>query len=496
MAMAGPESAAKGPAAADVEPRPLAFHTKVLFGIGSMEDGSQLIIVGGILLFYYSQILKAPVGLVSLVLGASLFVDAFFDLLVAQVSDNLRSPLGRRHPLMYASVLPVGLFFAAMWIPPAHLARNHLLLWLGVTVTLFRFSHSLYMVPSGSLLPELAPGYHDRTQLFGFRYTLGAIGGGIAAILAYGVFLHRTPAYPLGQFNPAGYAPLGVAIAAFIMSANLVSDLGTHSRIPYLYRPKKRDLTLGAWLHEIGSIFDNRNFLVSILGGMLSAVPPALIAGLGIYINTYIFSLPASNVMWLVASQALAAPVAFAMASLVSRRLGKRGAYLGFYAASLVFVHGPLVCRLLNILPANGTALLLPVLIGAQLIAGALSIAASILNTSMIADIVEDNQARTGRRSEGLVLFSERLILKLVGGLATVLPGILLALVHFPTGARPAHLEPAVTRNLAELYLGVSLSFSLMAMLVWLLFRIDHEVHQRNLAAVAARRAEEQRLER
>lgn len=63
----------------------------------------------------------------------------------------------------------------ALWMPPPHLSHGQLFAWLLTCILLFRFSHSLYMVPSGALLPELAPDYHDRTALYGYRYMLGTV---------------------------------------------------------------------------------------------------------------------------------------------------------------------------------------------------------------------------------------------------------------------------------------------------------------------------------
>jgi Na+/melibiose symporter-like transporter len=481
-----PDTGAAAPATA---PRRLSLTTKVLFGIGSMEDGSQIIVVGGLLLLYYNQVLHVPVQLVSLAMGVSLFVDAFFDLLVAQISDNLRARLGRRHTLMYLSVVPVGLSFIALWIPPHGLSQHQLFLWLFGTVTLFRFSHSLYMVPSGALLPELAPGYHDRTQMYGFRYLLGATGGAIAAVLAYGVFLRKTPEYPLGQLNPAGYPLMAVAVAILMMAANLISDLGTHSRIPELYRPAPRDVRWREWLREVASIFSNRNFLIAVLGGVLAAIPEALRVGLSLYINTFIFNLPSKSVAMLVATQAISAPIGFALAAFVSARLQKKNAYLVLYSASLIFMHGPLILRLLDVLPPNGAPVLLPILLAAQVVGGILGISSAIVNTSMISDVVEENQVRTGRRSEGLVLFSDRLMLKLASGLATILPGILLAIVQFPAGAKPDTVDPEIMRHLAVIYLSLAFALSGLAIVTWRLFRIDQAGHQRNLAAIAARRS-------
>lgn len=469
-------------------PPRLPTTTKFLFGVGSMADGAQIQIVGGILLLYYSQILRLPTQMVSLAIGVSLFIDAFWDLMIAQVSDNLRTRLGRRHPLMYASALPAGVTFMCLWMPPAHLSQGQLFAWLVTFVLLFRFSHSLYMVPSGALLPELAPDYHDRTVLFGYRYMLGTIGGATAAVLAYGVFLRKTAAYPLGQLNPAGYPPMAVTIGVFIIVTNLISGLGTHSRIAGLYRPPARRIPIAQTVREIGSILNNHNFLVAVGAGMLSATALALTQGLAIYFHTFMFRLPSSNVMLLVATQVLSAPIAFLIAPAASRRWGKRAAYLGLFTSSLIFIHGPIALRLLG-LPPNGSRLLLPMLMAANTVAGMLATSAAILGTSMIADIVEENQARTGRRSEGLVLFSDRLLLKVATSLATILPGILLAVVHFPAGAKPATLDPAILRRLALIYIPLAVSLSIAAMVTWLFFRIDRGAHERNLAAIAARRA-------
>ena len=113
------------------------------------------------------------------------------------------------------------------------------------------------------------------------------------------------------------------------------------------------------------------------------------------------------------------------------------------------------------------------------------------LDKQSISDIVEENQAKTGLRSEGVVLFCDRLLLKVAASLATILPGILLSLVRFPAVAHPAAVPPGLIRQLALIYLPLAVCFSLASMATWLFFRIDHDAHRRNLEAIAARRAAE-----
>jgi Na+/melibiose symporter-like transporter len=486
---AGPGETPQPAPPAGVQAPRLPTRTKTLFGIGAMADGAQIQIIGGLLLLYYSQILHMPTASVSLAIGMSLFIDAFWDLVIAQFSDNLRTPLGRRHLLMYASALPAGLSFMCLWMPPAHMAAGQLFVWLFSCIVIFRFSHSLYMVPSGALLPELAPDYHDRTVLYSYRYMLGTIGGAIAAAIAYGVFLRKAPGYPLGQLNPAGYPAMGVAVGVLIIVSSLISSIGTHSRIGGLYRPPKARFDIRRTLGEIGGVLNNHNFIVAVIAGMFAATAAALTQGLAIYFNTYLFHLPASNILLLVGTQLVSAPIAFMLAPAMGRRWGKRRAFMGLYLSALVFTHGPIALRLLGLLPPNGSPMLLPTLLVCITIGGLLATSGAILNTSMIADIVEENQAKTGRRSEGVVLFCDRLLLKVASSLAAILPGILLAVVHFPETAHPNKIAPAVVRNLALLYLPLTVCMAILAMLTLLFFRIDRDAHARNLAAIAARKA-------
>ncbi len=59
-------------------------------------------------LIYYSQVLGLDPGLAGLAVGVGLVFDAITDPLIGYLSDSTRSRLGRRHPGLYASILPLG----------------------------------------------------------------------------------------------------------------------------------------------------------------------------------------------------------------------------------------------------------------------------------------------------------------------------------------------------------------------------------------------------
>ena len=464
----------------------LPVHTKLLYGLGSMSDGAQLQLVGGVLLLYYNQILKMPAQWVSLALGIALFVDAFWDAFIGYVSDNLRTRLGRRHPLMYFSILPAGMAFAALWMPPTSLSQPQLFAWLLGFVVTFRMAHSCFMVPAWALTPELTPDYHERTVVIGYRWMLGASGGAITAFLVYGVFLHKTAQFPLGQLNPAAYPPMAIAVGLFISATILIATLGTHPYIARMYRPPVRRIGIVQSLKEVAATFNNHNFMVSLAAAGIGATSIALAQGLTIYFNTYLFELPARSIMLTILTLFASGPLAFVVAPAVSRRLGKRAGCMTLFFASLAFTHGPIVLRLLHLLPSNQSPALLPILIAAGTMSGILSMGGYILSSSMIADITEESQLQTGRRSEALLFYADQLVGKVVTGMATVLPGLLLAFVRFPQQASHATLDPAVMQRLALTYVVLASTLSAISIGMWRLYRIDRSAHEHHLQTIEA----------
>lgn len=474
------------PRAKSGQPHRLGLASSLLYGVGAMANGANLQIMGGLLLLYYNQVVGLPAHLVSLALGVSVMIDACWDPLIGRFSDRLRTPWGRRHPLMYVSAAPIALAFILLWAPPAGLTHGQLFAYLLSLILIVRLAMSFYEVPSGALAPELAPEYHARTALIGYRWLLGTVGGAIAAILAYGVFLRQTPEFPLGQLNPAGYPPLAISVAALMAASILISTVGTHRYIPLLHKPVANKQTLGAAVREVASTLKNWNFAVALVAGSIGATSTALFSGLSVYFGTYFWNLPAGNILLLVLTGLISSPIAVATATALSRRWGKRRSCMTLFFCSVLTANGPIVLRLLDAFPANGSPLLMPLLIANSILGGIFGTGGFILVTSMIADIVEEVQVKTGRRSEGLLFSADSLLTKIVSGFATVLPGLLLAAVSFPEGARPATLDPEVMRRLAYIYVPVTSGLSILSIACWRFYRIDASTHARNLAEIGA----------
>jgi Na+/melibiose symporter-like transporter len=467
-------------------PRPLTFRTKLFYGLGSISFGVH-VQVFALLLFFYSAVVGVPAGLVSLALAATLVIDAVWDPIVGQLSDTLRTPWGRRHPLMYFSAVPVAVTMVLLWRPPASFSNPEKAVWLFAFSLLARLFISLYEVPSQALAPELAPDYHARTALLSYRWIFYVIGASGATMLGYFVFFRPTPHYPQGQLNPAAWGPLTLTAAAMAVASIVISTLGTHDRITSLHRPLRRALDLRRSFREIAAVVTNWNLCVAMGASLIAGLSAGFYLGLQLYIDTFFWGLKASGVGLLTLAALVAVIPGAWVANAFSRRFGKKYACITIFLVSTAVLQGPMLLRLLGLFPGPGDPLELPLLVSVRFLWGIVVNAGFIVVTSMVADITEDAQVKTGRRVEGLVMAANAFIVKATAGLSALAPGILLAYTHFPTKAMS--VPAPVINHLVWVYLPVTTTISVLSILTWMLYRIDQATHERNLAAVGEAQA-------
>ena len=135
--------------------RRLSPSTRLFYGFGSVAFGVKDNGFSYFLLIFYNQVMGLSAQTVGLAIMIALFADAFLDPIVGQLSDNLRSRWGRRHPFMYAAAIPVTVSYLLLWSPPGGLSHDALFLYLIGTAILIRSCITLYEIPSSALAAEL-----------------------------------------------------------------------------------------------------------------------------------------------------------------------------------------------------------------------------------------------------------------------------------------------------------------------------------------------------
>lgn len=464
---------------------PLGFAVKLTYGLGSVAFGvSGAVLSAAVLQLYFNQVIGLPAVWVGFAIMVSLIADVIIDPLIGHWSDNLRSRWGRRHPFMYASAIPVAAFFYFLWHAPKGLDGTPLLLFAVTMLIAVRVSVASYEIPSTALAPELAPDYDKRTSLIAVRWFFGIGAIAVISIILYTVYLRQDAANPLGVLNRDRYAQFGTMAAIVMFVCILVSSAATHSRIPYLHKAPVRKLTILQTFREIRSVFANPALISLMASGVLGGAGLGITAALQNYFYLHLWGLKSQMIGPLAAGGLLASVVGVFLAPFLSRRFGKKRAMIGLLGLSVFAGLLPISGRLLGIMPPNGTRLLYGLLFGDVVLTSTMGLIGLVIVASMVADVVEDQQVRTGIRSEGVLFAANGLVPKFTLGLGAFIAGALISLVGFPVHAMPGSVDPHIVRQLAIYYIPCVIALNGGSVVVLLFYKIDRAAHERNVAAL------------
>ena len=461
-----------------------SFSTKLFYGSGATAFGIKDTGFNYFLLIYYNQVLGLDPFLTGLALAIAVVVDALSDLAAGYLSDQWHSSLGRRHPFMYAAVLPVSLTFFLLWNPPALAADSQLTLFLYLLImaVLVRSCITFFEVPNAALGPELTTDYDDRTRLMGFRYLFGWLGGLTMAVLAYMVLFALDP---LQQVGPTGYEMFGIIGAIAMGIAMIVSATGTHRHIPQLYQPPgslsfEPKIITG----EVFGLFKNQSFVSMLISALFFGVAAGMSTAFSIYIGSFFWRLETQELGLIPMLGLIAVPTAFFIAPRLATRLGKKAAAMNTFLFAILFLPLVFIAEFLGIFPSRESSVFLPLLMVNFSIETTAIITTQVIFASMNADVVEDRQVENeGRRSEGLIFAARNFANKAVSGAGIMFAGLLLWIVSFPENAIPGEVNQDIVKNLVLLYLPVLITMYLLSWYALRYYNIDRARHEANLRA-------------
>ncbi|HEY2482717.1 MAG TPA: MFS transporter, partial [Caulobacteraceae bacterium] len=406
-----------------------------VYASGALVETTITFALTNFLLFYLTIVcglsgtLAGAVGLISLA------VDACIDPLIGSLSDNLRTPLGRRHPFLIGASVPAGLALVLIFSIPSGLSGAGLFAYATVLSLALRFALSAFQVPYYALGAELSEDYVERSTIVAFRVGLAVVGTLVATVLSYRLFL----AGPGGTTHREAYIPLAWCLGAIIAIAGLTSGFGTLRARGRLHGPPAAsEKPLVRFIAEMKEIFRNRSFRVLFSSLLIFFVAQGVAGPLTLYANTYFWKISTVQIgdLTLIYTGGLAAGIV--LAGLLARRLEKRTLVLtgltSFMLAQLV----PAPLRIAGLLPTPAAVMAL--LTVAVIMLGVGASFALIGFQSMMADAADEHEHLFGARREGLYFAGINFSAKTSSGLGVLIAGVVLDVIGFPHGlAATAH---------------------------------------------------------
>lgn len=459
---------------------PLPQRLKFIHGFGAVAFGVKDSGFSFFLLIFYNQVLGMDAGLVSLALGAALIFDAVIDPILGNLSDRTYTRWGRRLPWLYTAALPLALAWAVLWNPVIDGTPSFWEL-LGIAVVV-RLLLSACEVPSVSLVPEITADYDERTTLFRYRYLSGWVGGIAMMLLAYTVFMPGQD----GMLQAGGYSLFGIFGAGLMFVSVVGSALGQHYLVAKLPEKRPGPFSIKGSFDEIRDAFSERAFLIFVAGGLAAYVSQGMTFSITNYVNLFVWQFDRAELILYPIVLFASVVIMFFLVGPMHRNWGKpKSAVIGSLV-SMAFGLTPYGLFLAGMWPEPGSALSTTLVFAFLVFANLFGIIVMISGSSMIAEIVEAYEERTGRRAEGSFYSGNWFVQKCATGVGILFTGQIIKFAGMPENARPGEVSFDVLSNMLLLYGGAMIVLAILAA-YWLgRFPIDREQHEARIAALDA----------
>jgi len=409
---------------------------------------------------HFAEHLGLPLWVVTAVfLGARVF-DIIIDPVLGGIQDRTESSWGRRR-FWLAATCPV--LMAAMWFVFLGFGPGVNPIFAGLAVFVMYAGYASMMIAHLGWAGELQPTYHGRTNVLGAVQVASMIGQTLMLVLA------GVAAQGFGGSNADAVATMGWTLIALLPLMTLVAT--TSVREPR--RPPQPHLGLREALR---TLFSNKLALRVVTPDLLLGVAQGVSGGLFLFYFQFVLRFQ-GEAQTLLAVYFLAGLLGVPLWWWLARRRGKHVALQAALVFSAATTAG------LPLLPAESFAIAAPLMAIAGLSQGG----GVLLTRALMADVVDEDELRTGARRSGLY-FGILLTTSKLGIAAGPITYAILGAVGFEPQLGAGNTETALT-TLGALFIGVPIALNLLAALTLRNYPLD-EVRQAELAtAIAAREA-------
>jgi GPH family glycoside/pentoside/hexuronide:cation symporter len=367
----------------DISPSPksekLPLSTKLFLALGEMAQGIYTTIAGFYLNSYFLEVCCLDPASVSFIQLSQGLFDAFNDPFIGHKSDKCRTRWGRRRPFLLFGAPFYAVFYCGLWsaLPP-DLSEGvkiayYMVCYMGVSIGV-----TMIQVQITSLAPELTTDYDERTVVSAYRL-VAVIAGGLVCVLGHAGILSIFDDVALG------YRVSGCVFAAVILIVVWTVFFGIKERF---IEGQEGDDTFNRW-QELKTMFENKAFLNVIIIYICGPTAVFLVqTNLLLYCKYAIGDESLLNFI-MIAVQG----TAFLSAPFwvwIGQRFGKRSIY---------FFGGPILITAFASLYVANDAVLVGML---GICVGSCLAVAYLAPYSMLPDVLELDELRTGKRREGL----------------------------------------------------------------------------------------------
>ncbi len=410
----------------------LPLADRVLYGLGSLGNATFFWSLSLWLIYFYAPpegrgSALLPIAVVAIARGIGGVLEAFDDPLIGWWSDRSRSRWGRRIPFLLYGTPVLVLSFWLLFTPPVGAGPVILAVYFFVILELFYLANTIVGAPYEALQAEIAIASADRVSLGVWKVLFGTAG----LLLAFVV-------------SPQLIERLGfsvtMAILAGVAFAALYGMLFGLWRRGTLDRATTIEAVPIALVDSVRASLAHRPFLALALSFVLFSTGYNMLPLLMPYYVTVIHGTSEGEVTFFLAGVIGTVVVALPFASAAARRFGKRAVYAVSMAVTGVYL---VVLGIVAFVPLQPDIPLLWQSRVAIWLSGFGFTALFVFPGAMMADIIDDDAARSGQQRAAIYYGMFKTLEKFAQGGAAILFGVLIQ-VFGASVDRPLGLQLAL----------------------------------------------------
>lgn len=395
--------------------RPFGMRDKVGYAMGDFGNNFTFLFASQFLLVFCTDVLGISAAIVGFIIMGSKIVDAFTDFGMGRICDT--APMtkeGRFRPWIKRAAIPMGvshMLIYMFWVQDFPLIGR--IIWVTVTFLLWgSIFYTACNIPYGSMASVITNVPTERTSLSTYR-TVGATVSGLLIGVITPLLIYETNASGQRFIEPKRFTMVAIVFGIISAGIYLLCYKMTTERVQI---PPSVDKKKTSAVQVIKSVVTCRPLLAVIAVAIISLVASFATQAMTIYLYKDYFnntSVQALASMIGTGVMIFMAPVATKLAEKFGRKeVGAAGLLISSLALILLWVlkvRNPIQFVVINTLNSMGLGL------------------NSMLTWAYIGDVIDDQEVKTGIRTDGTVYstysFSRKIAQAAAGGLGAWLLG-------------------------------------------------------------------------
>lgn len=458
----------------------LPIRLKFIYGLG--DWGTSAADTGRALfwLFFLVSVVGLDPGMAGSIVLIGRLWDAINDPLIGMLTDRTVSRWGRRRPYFLFGAIPFALGFLLLFTVPPFESRTAIFAYYLIVFLAFNTVYTLINVPYAALTAELTEDYDERSSLVGWRMTFSILAslitGATFKIVAENILAPRLGGIPYGI--QAGYtAAAGLwAITMVIPPLLLFKNIEEPPRQPAA-------LSWRPW-ETFWEVYTNRPFRMGATIYFLTFSTTEMVLGVFLWFLLYYLHVPPGFDSVILGVALVMALLTMPLVVQMMRHWGKRETYIVCMSSWILVLF-----LAMQITPGSYYLILL-----AAGVAGLGLGAAHVVPWAIVADVVEEDELRTGKRREGIYAGYLVFFRKLAGAVSLFIVARVLELTGFVPGTTGGAVfieQPDDALLALRIFIGIVPAIMLL-LAIWVAWRypLNRQEHEALRQRLARRRAE------